>query len=164
MKKILSRILQVAGSVSAFFASALACPVSLINWPRLVVVCVYVMALLLVRPRKVWSTYIFVLSFVIGLASGFGYWVSLDARSIRVDGNIYVKGELTETAKQYLREHSSVTEEEYFDWNRRQKSEIWTKESMWANKLVLGGLYSLFVGFTAFGILGGLERLARSKP
>ena len=162
IKKIITRIIQVSTLIASFLISSLRCPTSLINWPRVVIVAVYVIALLVVRPTKC-VKYLIALSLILGIVIGIYYLGILDSKAVTIDGQIYVKGQLTERAKDYLEKHPSVTEEEYFIWAGKKQSEIWTSESLGKNKLILGGLYSFFVGLIAFGILGGLEIILKSN-
>lgn len=163
MKKNISRIIQVATLVASFLISSLRCPTSLINWPRIVIVAVYVIALLVVRPTK-YIKYLVGLSLILGIFIGIYYFGILDSKTITIDGQIYIKGDqLIEYARDYLKKNPSVTEEEYFIWTGKKQSEVWTSESLGKNKLILGGLYSFFAGLIAFGILGGLEIIARSN-
>jgi len=162
MKKLITRIIQVSMLIASFLISSLRCPTSLINWPRVVIVAVYVITLLVVRPTKC-VKYLITLSLILGIVIGIYYLGILDSKAVTIDGQIYVKGQLTERAKDYLEKHPSVTEEEYFIWTGKKQSEIWTSESLGKNKLILGGLYSFFVGLIAFGILGGLEIILKSN-
>ena len=163
MKKLISRIIQVATLVASFLISSLRCHTSLINWPRVVIVAVYVLALLVVRPTK-YVKYLVGLSLILGIVIGIYYFGILDSKTIIINEQIYVKGnQLTESAKDYLKKNPSVTEEEYFIWTGKKQREVWTTESLGKNKLILGGLYSFFAGLIAFGILGGLEIIARSN-
>jgi hypothetical protein len=162
MRKRVTRVFQLASFVAGFFLSSLPCPASLTTWPKMVIVSVYLIVLIIVRPNKLWINILIVAFLIIGLTFGFYYWVSLDSRSINVNGQIHVKGQLTKEAKDYLEKHPSVTEKEYFVWTGKKESEVWTPESIRNNKLFLGGLYSLFVSFVGFGIFGALEISARS--
>jgi len=162
MKKTATRVFQLATFVAGFFLSSLPCPASLTAWPKMVIVSVYLIVLIIVRPNKLWINILIVAFLIIGLIFGFYYWVSLDSRSIKVNGQIHVKGQLTKAAKDYLDKYPSVTEKEYFVMTGKEESEVWTPESIWNNKLVLGGLYSLFVSVLGFGIFGALEIIARS--
>ena len=163
MKKLISRIIQVATLVASFLISSLRCPTSLINWPKVVIVAVYVIVILFVRPNSKWKKYLVVI-LLFGLFFGFFYWVVFDSRAITIDGQTYVRGDqLTKSAKVYLGEHPSVTEKEYFLWMGKKQSEIWTPESLVKNKFIMGGLYFLFIGLVGFGILGGLEIIVRSS-
>ena len=161
-KKLITRIIQVSTLIASFLISSLRCPTSLINWPRVVIVAVYVIALLVVRPTKC-VKYLIALSLILGIVTGIYYLGILDSKAVTIDGQIYVKGQLTERAKDYLEKYPSVTEEEYFIWAGKKQSEIWTSESLGKNKLILGGLYSFFTGLIAFGILGGLEIILKSN-
>lgn len=163
MKKNISRIIQVATLVASFLISSLRCPTSLINWPRIVIVAVYVIALLVVRPTK-YIKYLVGFSLILGIFIGIYYFGILDSKTITIDGQIYIKGDqLKESAKDNLKKNPSVTEEEYFIWTGKKQSEVWTSESLGKNKLILGGLYSFFAGLIAFGILGGLEIILKSN-
>lgn len=162
-KEIICRALQVATTLAAIFILALPYPASLTNWPKLVILCAYVIAYIVVRPNRVWSNSAIIISLLLGLGFGLFYWASLDAKSIEIAGKVYIKGELVKEAKDFLDKNPSVTEEEYFLGVAKNKSNVWTPESLRKNKLYLGGLYSLFVLFLGFGILGGLERFARSN-
>ncbi|MCK4309767.1 MAG: hypothetical protein KAW42_07305 [Candidatus Atribacteria bacterium] len=154
---------QVAFPIEKLLISSLSCPIFLINWTKMVIVAVYVIVLLVVRPIK-WVNYMFVFLIILGLFTGLFYSVKLDSRTITIDGQTYTKGDqLLEYAKDYLKENPSVTEEEYFLWIGKKQSEVWTSESLEKNKLILGGLYLLVVGIIGFGILGGLEIIARSN-
>lgn len=161
-KKLIIRIIQMATLIASFLISSLRCPTSLTNWPRVVIVAVYVSALLVVRPTKC-VKYLIVLSLILGIVIGIYYLGILDSKTITIDGQIYIKGQLTERAKDYLEKYPSVTEEEYFIWTGKKPSEVWTSESLGKNKLILGGLYSFFAGLIAFGILGGLEIIVKSN-
>lgn len=158
------KVFQKAFFVEKFLLSSLSCPISLINWTKVVIVAVYVIVLLVVRPTK-WVTYLVALSLILGLVIGIYYFGIKDSKAITTDGQTYIKGDqLTERSKKYLDAHPSVTEEEYFvEISKKKPSEVWTSESLGKNKLILGGLYSLVVGFIGFGILGGLEMIARSN-
>jgi len=161
--KLIIRIIQVATFIASFLISSLRCPTSLINWTRVVIVAVCVIALLVVRPTKC-VKYLVVLSLILGIVIGIYYFGILDSKTITIDGKIYIKGDqLTESAKDYLKKNPSVTEEEYFIWTSKKQSEVWTLESIGKNKLILGGLYSFFAGLIAFGILGGLEIIVKSN-
>lgn len=162
MKKLITRIIQVSTLIASFLISSLRCPTSLINWPRVVIVAVYVIALLVVHPTKC-VKYLITLSLILGIVTGIYYLGILDSKAVTIDGQIYVKGQLTERTKDYLEKYPSVTEEEYFIWAGKKQSEIWTSESLGKNKLILGGLYSFFTGLIAFGILGGLEIILKSN-
>ena len=162
MKKLITRIIQVSTLIASFLISSLRCPTSLINWPRVVIVAVYVVALLVIHPTKC-VKYLIALSLILGIVTGIYYLGILDSKAVTIDGQIYVKGQLTERAKDYLEKYPSVTEEEYFIWAGKKQSEIWTSESLGKNKLILGGLYSFFAGLIAFGILGGLEIILKSN-
>ena len=162
-KKLIIRIIQVATLITSFLISSLRCPTSLINWTRVVIVAVYVIVLLVVRPTK-FIKYLIALSLILGIIIGIYYFGILDSKTITIDGQIYIKGDqLTESAKDYLKKNPSVTEEEYFIWTGKKQSEVWTSESLGKNKLILGGLYSFFAGLIAFGILGGLEIIVKSN-
>ena len=162
IKKLITRIIQVSTLIASFLISSLRCPTSLINWPRVVIVAVYVIALLVVYPTKC-VKYLIALSIILGIVTGIYYLGILDSKAVTIDGQIYVKGQLTERAKDYLEKYPSVTEEEYFIWAGKKQSEVWTSESLGKNKLILGGLYSFFAGLIAFGILGGLEIILKSN-
>ena len=158
-----NRVFQVVFPVEKLLLSSLRCPVFLINWTKMVIFAVCVIVLLVVRPTK-WINYLFVFLIILGLVTGLFYSAKLDSKAITIDGQTYIKGDqLTEYAKDYLKEHPSVTEEEYFLWTGKKQSEVWTSESLEKNKLILGGLYLLVVGIIGFGILGGLEIIARSN-
>jgi len=156
------KIFQLPFIVEKFFLSSLSCPTFLINWTKIVIVAVYMIVLLVVRPIK-WAKYLFVLLIISGLFTGFFYLVILDSKTVKFDGHIYVKGQLTEVAKEYLEKNPPMTEKEYFNRTGRQPNRVWTSESLEKNKLILGGLYSLVVGIIGFGILGVLEIFARSN-
>lgn len=156
------RIFQLPFLVEKLLLSSLSCPTFLINWTKVVIVAVYMIVLLVVRPTK-WVKYLFALFIILGLVIGFFYLVILDSKAITFDGHIYVKGQLTEVAKEYLEKNPPMTEKEYFNGTSRQPSRVWTSESLEKNKLILGGLYCLVVGIIGFGILGGLEIVARSN-
>lgn len=154
------RIFQLPFLVEKFFLSTLSCPTFLINWTKMIIVAVYMIVLLVVRPTK-WVKHLFVLLIITGLVAGFFYLVILDSKTVKFDGRIYVKGQLTEVAKEYLKKNPPMTEKEYFNGTGRQPSRVWTSESLEKNKLILGGLYSLVVGIIGFSILGVLEIVAR---
>ncbi len=156
-------VFQVAFPIEKLLISSLSCPIFLVNWTKVVIVAVYVIVLLVVRPTK-WVNYMFVFLIILGLVTGLFYSVKLDSGTITIDGQTYIKGDqLLEYAKDYLKKNPSVTEEEYFLWIGKKQSEVWTSESLEKNKLILGGLYLLVVGIIGFGILGGLEIIARSN-
>ncbi|NVM38341.1 MAG: hypothetical protein HWN81_22290 [Candidatus Lokiarchaeota archaeon] len=143
--------------------SSLRCPVFLINWTKMVIFAVYVIVLLVVRPTK-WINYLFVFLIILSLVTGLFYSVKLDSKAITIDGQTYIKGDqMTEYAKDYLKENPSVTEEEYFLWTGKKQSEVWASESLEKNKLIIGGLYLLIIGTIGFGILGGLEMIVKSS-
>ncbi len=158
-----NRVFQVVFPVEKLLLSSLRCPVFLINWTKIVIFAVSVIVLLVVRPTK-WINYLFVFLIILGLVTGLFYLVKLDTKAITIDGQTYIKGDqLTEYAKDYLKEHPSVTEEEYFLWTGKKQSEVWTPESLEKNKLIIGRLYLLVIGAIGFGIFGGLEIIARSN-
>ena len=159
-------VFQVVFPIEKLLLSSLSCPIFLINWTKVVIIAVYVIVLLVVRPIKLtkWVNYMFVILIIFGLVAGLFYSVKLDSRTITIDGQTYIKGDqLLEYTKDYLKKNPSVTEEEYFLWIGKKQSEVWTSESLEKNKLILGGLYLLVVGIIGFGILGGLEIIARSN-
>lgn len=156
------KVFQKAFFVEKLLLSSLSCPTYLINWTKVVIIAVYVIVLLVIRPTK-WEKYLFVLLIILGLVIGFFYLVELDSKTITFDGHIYVKGQLTERAREYLEKNPPMIEKEYFNGTGREPSRVWTPESVEKNKLILGGLYSLVVGIIGFGILGALEIIARSK-
>jgi len=160
------KVFQKAFFVEKLLLSSLSCPVSLINWTKVVIIAVYVIVLLVVRPIKPTKRVkcLFVIFIIFSLVIGFIYIGIKNSKVISIDRQTYIKGgQLTEYAKDYLKENPSVTEEEYFLWAGKKQSEVWTSESLGKNKLILGGLYSLVVGFIGFGILGGLEIIARAN-
>lgn len=154
------RIFQLPFLVEKFFLSSLGCPTFLINWTKMIIVAVYMIVLLVVRPTKC-VKYLFVFLIIVGLVAGFIYLAILDSKTVKFNGHIYVKGQLTEVAKEYLEKNPPMTEKEYFNGTGRQPSRVWTSESLEKNKLILGGLYSLVVGIIGFCILGVLEIVAR---
>lgn len=159
-------VFQVVFPIEKLLLSSLSCPIFLINWTKVVIIAVYVIVLLVVRPIKLnkWVNYMFVILIIFGLVTGLFYSVKLDSRTITIDGRTYIKGDqLLEYTKDYLKKNPSVTEEEYFLWIGKKQSEVWTSESLEKNKLILGRLYLLVVGIIGFGILGGLEIIARSN-
>ena len=156
------KIFQLPFIVEKFFLSSLSCPTFLINWTKIVIVAVYMIVLLVVRPIK-WAKYLFVLLIILGLFTGFFYLIILDSRTIKFDDHIYVKGQLTEMAKEHLEKNPPMTEKDYFNRIGRDPNKVWTSESLEKNKLILGVLYSLVVGIIGFGILGVLEIFARSN-
>ena len=159
-------VFQVVFPIEKLLLSSLSCPIFLINWTKVVIIAVYVIVLLVVRPIKLnkWVNYMFVILIIFGLVTGLFYSVKLDSRTITIDGQTYIKGDqLLEYTKDYLKKNPSVTEEEYFLWIGKKQSEVWTSESLEKNKLILGRLYLLVVGIIGFGILGGLEIIARSN-
>lgn len=159
-------VFQVVFPIEKLLLSSLSCPIFLINWTKVVIIAVYVIVLLVVRPIKLtkWVNYMFVILIIFGLVAGLFYSVRLDSRTITIDGQTYIKGDqLLEYTKDYLKKNPSVTEEEYFLWIGKKQSEVWTSESLEKNKLILGRLYLLVVGIIGFGILGGLEIIARSN-
>ena len=159
-------VFQVVFPIEKLLLSSLSCPIFLINWTKVVIIAVYVIVLLVVRPIKLtkWVNYMFVILIIFGLVAGLFYSVKLDSRTITIDGQTYIKGDqLLEYTKDYLKKNPSVTEEEYFLWIGKKQSEVWTSESLEKNKLILGRLYLLVVGIIGFGILGGLEIIARSN-
>lgn len=156
------KVFQKAFFIEKLLLSSLSCPPFLINWTKIVIVAVYMIVLLVVRPFK-WAKYLFVLLIILGLFTGFFYLIILDSKTIKFDDHIYVKGQLTEMAKKYLEKYPPMTEKEYFNRISRDPAKVWTSESLEKNKLILGGLYSLVVGIIGFGILGVLEIIARSN-
>lgn len=160
IKTLLSRALQVATTIAALVTSALTYPASLSHWPRLVILLAYLIALLCIRPNRP-SKVAVIVSCVLALGSGFFYWVSLDSRSIQIGNTIQIKGDLTPEAQKYLKEHPSQTEKDYYWGIGTDEKAVWTAESIQKNKLVLGGLYSLFVFCSGFTIIGALEIIAR---
>jgi len=159
-------VFQLLFPIEKLLLSSLSCPIFLINWNKVVIIAVFVIVLLVVRPIKLtkWVNYMFVILIIFGLVTGLFYSVKLDSRTITIDGKTYIKGDqLIEYARDYLKKNPSVTEEEYFLWIGKKQSEVWTSESLEKNKLILGGLYLLVVGIIGFGILGGLEIIARSS-
>lgn len=156
------KVFQKAFFVEKLFRSFLSCPPYLVNWTKVAIIAVYVIVLLVIRPTK-WVKYLFVLLIILGLVIGFFYSVILDSKTVKFNGDIYVKGQLTERAKEYLEKNPPMIEKEYFNDTGREPSRVWTSESIEKNKLILGGLYSLIVVIIGFGILGALEIIARSN-
>jgi len=163
-KEVIFRALQFSTTLASILKSALPYPASLTKWPKLVILCAYVIALVVVRPNRSWIRYIIIISLLSGLGFGFFYWSSLDAKSLKIDGEVYIKGELKKDVKDLLDKNPSVTEKEYFWGVGKDPIAIWKLESLRKNKLYLGGLYSLFILFLGFGVLGWLEIFARSNP
>lgn len=159
-------IFQVVFPIEKFLISSLSCPVFLINWTKVIIIAVYVIVLLVVRPitptKRV--RHLFVLFIIFSLVIGVIYIGIKDLKTIKIDGQTYIKGsQLEEYAKNYLEKYPSVTEDDYFLWMGKKQSEVWTPESLLKNKLIMGGLYFLVVGIIGFGILGGLEIIAKSS-
>lgn len=147
-----------------FVFSPLYCPTSLIELSGLVSVAVCVIVLIFVRPTKclkVLCSVFIILGFVIGF---YYYAIILDSKAIKFDHHIYIKGDqLIEEAKKFLEENPEVTEKKYFNGTGRDQKLVWTEKSLRKNKWIVGGLYFSFVGFTGFGIFGGLEIVKRSQ-
>ncbi|MDA2937384.1 hypothetical protein MYX75_03865 [Acidobacteria bacterium AH-259-A15] len=162
MKTALTRLFQGIATLVGFLTSALPIPESLRTWPQVVVVAVYVLVLALVRPTKRWTKIIVVIAPFLGLFFGFWYMNVSQSRTIEIDGQLYVKGQLRSEVRDYLQRNPSVSEEEYFIWIGKRATEVWTVESIGRNKQSLALLYSAFVGLLALGILGGFELFAQS--
>lgn len=147
-----------------FVFSPLYCPTSLIELSGLVSVAVCVIVLIFVRPTKCLKVLcsVFIIS---GFVIGFYYYaIILDSKAIKFDHHIYIKGDqLIEEAKKFLEENPEVTEKKYFNGTGRDQKLVWTEKSLRKNKWIVGGLYFSFVGFTGFGIFGGLEIVKRSQ-
>ena len=51
---------------------------------------------------------------IAGLGCGFWYWVIIDSMTIEIDGNLYIRGELTESAKAYKDKNPAASEKQIF--------------------------------------------------
>lgn len=140
------------------------CPTSLIELSRVFSVAVFVIVLLFVRPTKYLKCLCLVF-IIFGFIIGFYYYaIILDSKAITFNHHIYIKGDqLTEKAKKFLEENPEETEKRYFNGTGRDQKLVWTEKSLRKNKCIVGGLYFAFIGFTGFGIFGGLEIGKRSQ-
>jgi hypothetical protein len=101
---------------------------------------------------------------IIGLISGFAYWVVIDSITIEVNSKVYIRGELTDQSQDYLKKYPSVSEKEYFIQSGKNEDWIWKPESRRMRRILLGTLYSLFIFFFGLSIMGALEIYSRTKP
>ena len=83
--------------------------------------------------------------------------------AIEVNGKMYIRGELTEQAKDYFEKNPTVTEKEYLIASNLKEEWLWTPESRNMARVVLGGLYSVFIFSFGLSILGTFEIYARSN-
>lgn len=101
---------------------------------------------------------------IIGLGSGFAYWVLVDSMTIEVKSKVYIRGEFTDQAQEYLKKYPTVSEKEYFIQSGKNEDWVWKPESRRMRRILLGSLYSIFIFFFGLSIMGALEIYARSKP
>jgi hypothetical protein len=161
--QIFGRMLQLTGTIAGVFKEALPYPPSLSDWPKYVIIGAWSFSILCIRPNQRWSKIFCIISLIIGFTCGFIYWVLIDSTTIEIDGKVYIRGELTEQAKEHMKKHPSVSEKEYLIDSGREEDWIWTPESRKKNRIILGLLYSSFIFFSGIGFLGALEKYARSN-
>ena len=162
-KEIFGRIVQFVTTLAAVLKSALPYPVSLTHWPKVVIIGAWAISILSIRPNQRWSKNFLIISMIGGLGCGFSYWVLIDSTTIKIDEVVYIRGDLTERAKDYMKNNPAVSEKEYFIASGKKEDWVWKPESRKANKIILGSLYSLFIFFFGISFLGALEKYARSN-
>ena len=163
-REIFGRVVQLATAIAALLLSAFPYPASFYAWPKVIILGSWVVSFLSIRPNQRWSRIVLTISMVLGLGCGFTYWVLIDSMTIEVDGKVYIRGELSDQAQEYLKKHPTVTEKEYFIQSGKNEDWVWKSESRRKRRIVLGPLYSSFIFLFGLSIIGTLEKYARSRP
>jgi len=164
LKEIFTRLVQLVTAVAGLLLSAFPYPASLYAWPKVLVLGSWGVSYLWVRPNSMRSRIVLAISLAIGIGCGITYWVLIDSMTIGVENKVYIRGELTEQAKEHLKKHPSVTEKEYFIQSGKKEDWVWKPESRRTPRIILGLLYSAFIFFFGLSILGALEIYSRSEP
>jgi hypothetical protein len=84
--------------------------------------------------------------------------------TIELEGKVYIRGELTDQAQEYLKTRPTVSEKEYFIDSGKKEDWVWKPESRRMRRILLGSLYSIFIFFFGLSIMGALEIYARRRP
>ena len=163
-KEICGRLVQLATAIGGLLVSAFPYPASLYAWPKVLILGSWVVSFLSIRPNRRRSGIVLAISMVISLGSGFAYWVLIDSMTIEVDSRVYIRGELTDQAQEYLKKSPTVSEKEYFIQSGKNDDWVWKPESRRMRRILLGSLYSIFIFFFGLSIIGALEIYARSRP
>ncbi len=160
-REVFSRIVQLSATIASLLKSAFPYPASLTYWPKIVIIGSWVISFLLIRPNQRWSKYLLIISMIVGLVCGFWYWILIDSMTIEVDGKVYIRGELTNLAKERMEKYPTVSEKEMLMESDKQEDWIWKPESRRKNRTILGLLYSLYIFFFGLSLIGALEKYAR---
>ena len=153
----IQRLFQITAIVLTFCLPIVACPDSFYNLPKFMIVCSFVLAFLWIRSDRPCTRILLTLTLLLGLVSVFTYWIMIDTMTIEFGGKIYIRGELTEDAKDILIKKPSLTEKELFIQNGKKVDLIWTAESRVRPRIILGALYSSFIFFFGLSLMGVLE-------
>lgn len=162
-KDILARLVQLATAIAGLLLSAFPYPATLYAWPKVLILGSWVVSFLMIRTDRRCSRIVLAISMVIGLGSGFTYWVLVDSMTIEVDSRVYIRGELTDQAQKYLNKFPTVSEKEYFIQSGKNDDWVWKPESRRMRRVLFGSLYSIFIFFFGLSIMGALEIYARSR-
>jgi len=146
-KETYSRLVQLAVAIAGLLLSAFPYPSSFYAWPKVLVLGSWTVSFLSIRPNRRRSRIVLALSMVIGLGCGLAYWILIDSMTIEVDSKVYIRGELTDQAKEYLKTHPTVSEKEYFIDSGKKEDWVWKPESRRMSRILLGSLYSIFIFF-----------------
>ncbi|MBW2075779.1 MAG: hypothetical protein JRI58_13730 [Deltaproteobacteria bacterium] len=162
--EIYGRLVQLATAIAGLLLSAFPYPASLYAWPKVLILGSWVVSFLSIRTNRRYTRIVLAISMIIGLGSGFAYWVFVDSMAIEVESKVYIRGELTDQAQEYLKKYPTVSEKEYFIQSGKNEDWVWKPESRRMSRILLGSLYSIFIFFFGLSIMGALEIYARSKP
>jgi len=162
--EIYGRLVQLATAIAGLLLSAFPYPASLYAWPKVLILGSWVVSFLSIRTIRRYTRIVLAISMIIGLGSGFAYWVLVDSMTIEVKSKVYIRGEFTDQAQEYLKKYPTVSEKEYFIQSGKNEDWVWKPESRRMRRILLGSLYSIFIFFFGLSIMGALEIYARSKP
>ena len=164
LQGIFTRLLQLVTAVAGLLLSAFPYPASFYAWPKVLVLGSWIVSYLWIRPNSKPSKIVLAISLAIGIGCGITYWVLIDSMTITVEDKVYIRGELTDDAQEYLKKKPSVTEKEYFIQSGKKEDWVWKPKSRRKPRITLGLLYSAFIFFFGLSIMGALEIYSRSEP
>jgi|SRR5882724_275543 len=161
--KGLVRLFQASVFIGSSVGAAIPVPVEIKSWPNIVAAVAYGIALATVEPRSQRARRWIVGTLIGGLLLGIGsYWVCSFC-TLEIGGQRYISGELLPSARQEM-ETRKLSEKEYFQFGGKHSDEVWTRDSLAKNTVLIVALLSATMGTLAFGLMGLFEYLSKPAP
>jgi hypothetical protein len=159
--RALARLLQAGVFIGSSITAAIPVPVEIKSWPNIVAAVGYGIALASVKPESKRAVQWIIGTLIAGVLLGIACFWICTPRTLEINGMRYVRGQLQPSARENI-EKRGISEKEYFQWSGKDPDNVWTRDSIAVNTVIIAALTSATMGFLAFGLMALFEY--RSKP